>query len=82
MTGASETAADTTANIPAAVTEELPAGWLSLVCVKCRKEGRFPGVSRALAALQAQAKGWVYRMRGGELCPKCAGKNKAAAMIS
>ena len=81
MIGANETAAATMENSTAAATEELK-GSLRLVCAKCTKQGTFPAVNRALATLEAQAKGWVFRMRGGELCPKCAGSNKAAAMIS
>lgn len=58
------------------------SGTLELVCVKCRRFSRFPAENKAIGSLNAQQAGWVYRMRGGELCPKCAGKNREAAIVS
>lgn len=47
------------------------SGVLRLLCRKCTKVGAFPAADRAIATMQAQARGWKLEREGTQICPRC-----------
>lgn len=48
-------------------------GVLTVVCVRCTTEAKFPGATQVDAVIAARNAGWVYDgVNDKEICPKCA----------
>ena len=50
--------------------ENQAKGWLTLKCVRCTKEERFPGLTRVDASIKARDAGWVFQPK--TICSDCA----------